>query len=425
MTQNVTFVRAVSRWQIVALALNDVIGSGVYLLPAAAAALLGPVSVLAVLAAGLAILLVVLCFAEAGTHFDEPGSAYLYARTAFGELVGFEVGWMTWLTRVATVASLAVGFAQAVSFVWPAAAVGWGRAAAIALPLLGLTALNLWGVAVGAMTGVVLAIAKLLPLAVFVLVGAFAASGSVFAGQSSSGGNPGEAVLLLLFAYAGFENTAAAAGEFKNPQRDVPFALLTQISVVTTLYVAVQVVALATLPDLGNAQTPLASAAALFLGPLGGWLLTVGAAASILGTNNNSVLNGPRYLYALSHAGFGPAFLGTLNPRFKTPAAAILTQTAIALPLALAGSFTGLAALSVVARLATYLSTAAAVPVLRRKLPAQADAFRLPGGPTIPLCAGLLALAFAANAQPKNLVAAAAALLVGLGLYALRRGPVH
>src|SRR5580693_173510 len=89
-------VRAVSRWQIVGLVLNDVIGSGVYLLPAGAAALLGGASVGAVVLAGAAVLLVVLCFAEAATYFDEPGSAYLYARAAFGGLVGFEVGWMSW-----------------------------------------------------------------------------------------------------------------------------------------------------------------------------------------------------------------------------------------------------------------------------------------------------------------------------------------
>src|SRR5258708_2419229 len=92
-------LRAVSRWQIVGLVLNDVIGSGVYLLPAGAAALLGGASVGAVALAGLAVLLVVLCFAEAASHFDQPGSAYLYAREAFGELAGFEVGGVTWPGR--------------------------------------------------------------------------------------------------------------------------------------------------------------------------------------------------------------------------------------------------------------------------------------------------------------------------------------
>lgn len=424
-TGGTTLRRAVSRWQIVGLSLNDVVGSGVYLLPAAAAAFLGPASLAAVGLAGLAVLLLVLCFAEAASHFDEPGSGYLYARTAFGPFVGFEVGWMTWLARVASVASLSVGFAQALSFLWPAATSGWGRTAAIALPLLALTAINYVGIASGARTAVGLVIAKIVPLVVFVAAGLFVASPRLaFAQPATEEGGLGGAALLLLFAYAGFENTAAPAGEYRNPRRDVPFALLTEIGTVTLLYVAVQWVALGTLPELARSTTPLADAARLFLGSWGGWLLTVGAVLSILGTNSNTVLAGPRYLFAMARAGFGPPPLGRalsrVHPRFRTPANAIVLQTAVALPLALSGTFVGLAALSVVARLATYLGTAAAVPVLRRKLGEPAGAFRLPGGPAIPIAACALSVAFAASATAESLVAAGVALAVGALLYATR-----
>jgi len=440
-------LRAVSRWQIVALVLNDVIGSGVYLLPAGAAALLGGASVGAVVLAGGAVLLVVLCFAEAASHFDQPGSAYLYAREAFGELVGFEVGWMTWLARVASVASLAVAFAQALGYLWPEARAGWGREAAIVLPVLGLTALNVVGIRSGVRTAVLLAVAKIVPLLVFVAAGtvwalrhgagglagmagaagggglAGAAGGSLARGGTvaAAGGSLGAAALLLLYAYAGFENTAAAAGEYKNPRRDVPFALLAQIGFVTLLYAWVQWVALATLPGLAASATPLADAARRFLGAWGGWLLTIGATLSILGTNGNTVLTGPRYLFALAQGGYGPRLLAAVHPRFRTPAVAVVAQTAIALPLALSGTFTGLAALSVVARLATYLGTAAAVPVLRRKLGSRPGAFRLPGGPLVPVAAALLCVIFAASATRRDLVAGAVALAVGLAVWKLRR----
>jgi amino acid transporter len=414
--------RAVSRWEIVALALNDVVGSGIYLLPAAAAFHLGPASVWAVAVAGLAVLVIVLCFAEAATYFREPGSAYLYARTAFGHLAGFQVGWMTWLTRVVSVASLSAGFAQALTHLWPGGGAGWGRALAVTVPLFGLVALNLIGVKSGARTAVVLTIGKLVPLAVFVGAGVFAARWSLVPEQTADpGGSFGEAVLLLLYAYAGFENTAAAAGEYKNPQRDVPFALLTHIGIVTVLYVAVQAVALATLPGLSDSETPLADAAKLFLGSAGGVLLAVGGLVSILGTNGNTVFAGPRYLFALARDGYGPRFLAAVHPRFRTPAAALLVQTAIAWPLALHGTFYGLAALSMVARLVTYLGTAAAVPVLRRKLEAPPGAFRLPGGPLIPLVACTLAVVFAASATRENLISAAVAIAVGFVVYALRR----
>ena len=233
-------------------------------------------------------------------------------------------------------------------------------------------------------------------------------------------GGLGAAVLLLLFAYGGFENTPAAAGEYRDPRRDVPFALLVQIGIVTLIYVAVQWVALGTVPELGASATPLADGARDFLGGWGGWLLTAGAAISILGTNGGSVLAGPRYLFALAREGFGPRFLASVHPRFRTPAAALLTQTAIALPLALSGSFVGLATLSVVARLVTYLATASAVPVLRRHH-AATGSFRLPGGLAIPAVAIMVSLALLANASWINLAAAAAATLVGGVLYLFRR----
>ena len=398
------------------------IGSGVYLLPAAAAALLGPASLWAVALAGLAVLLIVLCFAEASTYFDEAGSGYLYARAAFGDFIGFEVGWMTWLARVASVASLSAGFAQAVSYWWPEVASGWGRSLAVLLPLLALTAVNVAGVKASIRTAVVMVAIKVVPLVIFVGAGIAVASASTVGSQTATepGGLTG-AALLLLYAYAGFENTSAPAGEFRNPKRDVPFALLAQISMVTLLYVAVQWVVLGTLPEAGTSQTPLADAARGFLGSWGGWMLTVGGAVSILGTNHNTVLAGPRYLFALASDGFGPRALASVHPRFRTPANAILLQSAIAIPLALTGSFVGLAALSVVARLSTYLGTAAAVPVLRRKLGRQEGRFRLPLGPVIPIAASMLALVFAASAKPESLVAGAIALVIGAVIYRFRR----
>jgi amino acid transporter len=420
---NVGFRRAVSRWEIVAFSLNDVIGSGVYLLPAAAAAVLGPTSVWAVVLAGFAVALLVLCFAEAGSYFDRPGGAYLYTREAFGDLVGFEVGWMTWLARVSSVASLSVGFAQAVGYLWPQTVAGTGRTLAIVLPLLLLTVINIVGVKSGVRTAVFLAVTKIVPLLIFVGVGIFYVSRTLATQPTPRTGTLGEAALLLLFAYAGFENTAAPAGEFKNPRRDIPFALVANITIVTLIYTAVQWVALGTLPNLVESKTPLADAAQIFLGGWGGLLLTVGAVLSILGTNSNTVLAGPRYLWALAADGFGPRALTYIHPRFRTPMVAILAQTAIALPLALSGSFTQLATLSVIARLATYFGTAAAVLKLRRKFPDAANIVRTPGGPVIPIAALLLCVAFAASAEPRNLIAGAIAVVVGLGLYAIRRRP--
>ena len=166
-------IRAVTRWQVVGLSINDVIGSGVYLLPAAAALLLGPASIGAVLVAGFAVGLLVLCFAEASSYFDEPGGAYLYTREAFGEFVGFQTGWMTWLARVTSVASLSAGFALASGYLWPEATTGWGRAVVIIASLGFLTWVNVLGVKQGAKIAVFLTVVKSLPLLLFIVVGIF------------------------------------------------------------------------------------------------------------------------------------------------------------------------------------------------------------------------------------------------------------
>ncbi len=420
-----SLVRAVSRWEVVGLAINDVIGSGVYLLPAAAMALLGAASIGAVVLAGVLVGLLVLCFAEAASYFDETGSAYLYTREAFGPFIGFEVGWMTWLARVSSVSALSAGFAQATSFLWPAAESGIVRAMVIAVPLLLLTWINVIGVRQGARVAVVLAIGKTLPLVFFVICGLVAMSWSRVTNMSFPSFDAlGEASLLLLFAYAGFENTAAPAGEYRNPKRNVPFALIMMIAFVTLLYALVQLVAVGTHPGLADSESALAEAAALFLGGWAGVMMTIGAMISIEGNVGNTTLIGPRYLFALARDGFGPARLAQVHPKYRTPAAAIVTQSAIALVIALSGSFVALAMLSIITRLATYVGTAAAIPVLRRRFRDRPDAFRLPAGLLIPILALLLCLVFLSSATFGNLLAAAVALAVGALLYRMRRSSV-
>ncbi|HEY0334152.1 MAG TPA: APC family permease [Stenotrophomonas sp.] len=419
-------VRAVGRWQLVGLSINDVIGSGIYLLPAATAALLGPMSLWAVLLAGLVVALLVACYAQAASYFDQPGGSYLYARDAFGPFIGFEIGWMIWLTRISSAAALSNGLADAVARFWPVAGTdGPARLLVVAGSLFLLTAINVVGIRSAARTGVALAIGKLVPLLLFIAIGLFYVDWSwAFSGQSPdlrNVGNLGEAALLLLFAYAGFENIPAAASEYHNPRRDLPFALIAMIVSVTSIYVVVQVVAQGNLPGIATSQAPLADAASRFSGEFLALVLTVGATISILGTTSNTVMLGPRFLYALAKDGYGPAFLARVHPRFHTPAAAVITQGVISLALALSGSFVQLALLSMVTRLLAYIGTAAAVIVLARRYGDRPGAVHLPGGPLIPILALILSLALLASASWQNLAAAAVACVVGALIYLFPR----
>lgn len=410
------------------MTVNDVVGSGVYLLPAASAALIGGASLWATLLAGLAVALLALCFAEAASRFDEPGGGYLYTREAFGPFIAFEVGWMKWLAGIATLAALSNGFAQALSFLWSGAASGWGRRLLIAAALGILTAVNVAGVRWGSRTATGMAIAKLAPLLLLVGAGVFLIDvPNVVRESRFASGRMGEAALLILFAYVGFENSAAVAGEYRDPRRDVPFAQLTLIAGVTVLYFLVQLVALGALADLGAhaGGAPLADAAAQLLGGWAGAALTAGAVISILGTMGGSIFTIPRYLFAMAQDGFGPVRLANIHPRWRTPHVAIVTHAALALVAAVTGTFVQLVLLSIVARIAMYMSTAAAVPVLRRKLPRTKETIVIPGGPTIPIAALALCLAFLVGAERQNLILGAVALLVGAGVYLLRRRPAE
>lgn len=421
MTEPHGLARVVSRWEVVALAVNDVVGSGVYvILPVAAAALLGPASIFAIFAAGLAVLLLVLCFAEASSHFDETGGAYVYTKTAFGALVGFEVGWLTWVARVASVASLASYFARAVAGAYaPAGAGATPKSIEVGI-VVALTLVNVRGVKSGARAAVVLSCGKLLPLLLFVVVGLFHVNASRLAPAMPTMGKLGEAALLVLYAYSGFENAPGLAGELRDPRRDLPFALIAMTVAVTALYTLVQIVALGAIPDLAATPNPLAAAAHGWLGPAGGAALAIGAGLSILGSLNNTVLSGPRYLYAITRDRMPDSIFARLHPRFRTPHIAIGVQAVLACGLLLTGTAEQLAELSVVARLATYAGTALAVPILRRTVPRGPRTIRLPGGPAIPVAALAICLVFLASATRKNLVAGAIALVVGAALFFLR-----
>lgn len=420
-----SLLRGVSRWQILGLSINSVVGSGVYLLPATAFALLGPFSVWGVLLAGLTVSLLVLCYAKAASHFEQQGGSALYARVAFGPFVGFQVAWTIWLTRVATAASLGNGLADALARFWPAAAVGYGRVTVIVAAMSLLTAINIVGVRWAARVSVVLVLGKLLPLLLFVFIGLFHVDWGLAFGGPAPGAlgvrQMGEAALLLLFAFAGFENLSVAAGEYQNPRRNVPFALLAMIVLVTALYVGVQAVAQGSLPGLAISTAPLADAAATFGGIGLALLLTAGAAVSILGTCHGTMLLGPRFLHSLAADGYGPAVLARVHPHFRTPAIAIAVQGVLAVALALSGSFVQLALLSMVARLFGYITTAASVLVLQRRVGEPNDVLHLPGGPLIPITALLLSLALLMSASIGNLIAVGVAVLVGTVIYRFPR----
>lgn len=418
-------VRAIGFWGLVMMCINGVVGSGVFLLPSESFKLLGPFSLWAPLLFSIPVFILVLCFAEASSHFSEPGGAYLYARTAFGDFIGFETGWMNSLARITSLAALSNGFVVALARLFPEVGSGSGRTIIIVGSLLIIAAIHLCGIRYGAASIFLFTWGKMLPLIAFIIVALVAFRTNPFPASMQLPG-PGtdwsEAALLLLFAYAGFENLGVPAGEFKNPKRDVPFALLTGIVAIAVAYSLAQLAAMSALPDLSSTSTPIADAAAVLMGTAGATIITVGAVISMLGTNSGTMLEGSRMLYALSLGRPRLAVLSKVHDRFKTPYVAILVFLVIAIPLALAGSFAKLAALSAVARMTTYLFTCAAVPRLRKL----SEGFQVPGGLLVPVLGTLISIVLFATLKQRHLIAAAIALTVGALVWLASRpsGPI-
>ncbi|MFO1009755.1 MAG: APC family permease [Planctomycetota bacterium] len=387
-------VRGIRRWDLVALFLNGIIGAGIFGLPSRVHALVGAHGIAAYALCALVVLLIVLCFAEAGSRFEKSGGPGLYAREAFGPWVGSSVSWLVWLSRVTAFAALANLFADYLAHVWPAAKEGSARVSVITALVLLLAAVNLVGVRRAALVGDVFTVAKLVPLLLFVALGLGHVDGKLFDfAATPSTESISQAVLLLVFAFTGFESAVIPAGEVVDPRRNLPFAALTAIAVVAPLYLLVQCVSVGTLPELATSARPLADAAERFLGPTGGALIAVGALVSITGTLNGITLATPRMLFALGEQGELPRAFAATHPRFHTPHVAILATTAAVLALSLSGSFLGAVSMSTLARLVTYAATCAAVPVLRRRAGADGAVFRVPGG-TVTAVLALAAIAW-------------------------------
>ncbi len=375
-------VRAIGRWSLAALAVNSVIGSGIFGLPATVAGLLGKRSVLAVLIAGAAMGVIMACFAEVSSQFSDAGGPYLYARTAFGRLTGILVGWMLYLSQTAAPAANANLFVIYLAEFWPRAKEPWPRFVILTL-LVGLLALiNARSARQGTVVSNVFTVAKLLPLLMVVLAGA-----AVTVIHPASWGTPSpipvhtwmQAMLLLVFAYGGFETAVAPMSEAKNPMRDAGFALLVTLIACTAIYSLVQWVVVGVLGPTSLGDRPLAEVARATMGSLGAALVAVGALVSMYGYLSAKMLAMPRVTFALAEEGDLPALFASVSSKFHTPWFSIFFYSAAVWGLALAGNFAWNVTLSVAARLFYYAVVCAALIALRRKQPS-AGAFRLPGG---------------------------------------------
>ena len=411
--------RALGLPQLLAIGVNMCIGGSIFLIGADVYRAAGAWSLVLAAMVGLFALVMGLVIAELASRFEGTGGPYLYARTAFGPFAGFQVAWMMWFTRVLAQASLTNGVMTSVAY-FRGVPLSWLESAAgIVVLTLAVALVHLRGVAQGARVISFFTIAKLLPLAAVLVLGA-GMIGPVAFGPPPAPGNMATTALLLLFTFSGYEVIPVTAGESRNPRRDAPIATIVSILVMVGVWLALQLVLMSTVAGLGAEPRPVAAAAAVLGGDRLALFVTIGAIVSATGTCFGTMLVASRSLYVVADDGGLPRWFAQLDPATGAPSRAILFSTGLILVLALSGSFVFLAAAAALPRLIVFAVSLGALFRLRQADRAGGKAlsgFRMPFAPVLGPAAMLAMLAVLPGASSAQLLTVVAGLGMGAILY--------
>lgn len=389
-------VRTIGRWSLAALMVNTMVGASIFGLPALIAARLGKWSPLGFLVAFAIIAIIAACMAEVASQFRDTGGPYLYTKVAFGRFLAIQNGWLTWLSRVTAASAVANLFIIYSSEFLPGISKPLARAAVLVLLIGLLAAVNYRGVAGGNRLSNIFTITKVGLLVFFVFAGlaVLAFRPEIRVNPAAVNATPSawfEAILLMLYSYAGFDAALIASGETSDARKDIPVALFSAVCATTILYITVQYLVIQTVPNAGASVAPVVDSARRFLPHWAVRVVAAGTLISAYGYLSANMVHTPRVTFAMGERGDFPAFFARIHPRFRTPHVSILIFAVLLLIFSIARDFPWNAMLSIVSRLFVYGSVAAALPVLRKKHP-DADAFRLPGGIFVSALAFLITL---------------------------------
>ena len=417
--------RSLSVWGIWILAVNGLIGAGIFGLPSIAARLTGVYSPLIFVLCAFLILPIVLCFAELASYFRSTGGPVRYSTEAFGPFIGFQSGWLYYMARVGAFAANSALLVNNIGYFWPAITSGSGRVFTLAFICGGLTFINIIGSVKAVRSLTVLTILKLTVLVLLVGAGSWYLGLDIvprFGETALTVGDVGTAALLLTYAYGGFEYAVIPAGEARNPARDMPLALLLALGVVALLYVLIQMVSLAAVPNIAESTAPLLDAANALIGPVGAIILVLGVIASVGGNLVAGVFSTPRITYMLSLDGSLPRWFGVVDQKFLTPANSIVFFGLLSFLLAVFGSFIWLVATAVFSRLLVYMLTCGALPKLRKRY-ADKRGFVLPGGYLIPSLGIVASIWLTLQVGRESLILTVLLIAVGAVMYLIARRP--
>jgi len=422
LAENTDLARTTGRFGTGVIALNGIIGSGIFALPAIAMQQAGYFSPWVFLIAALLITTIALSFARAASFFKETGGPVVYTTHSFGRFVGFQTGWLLYISRVAGLAASTNLLVSYASWFVPALDTPLIRPMAVAALISFYTWVNYIGVRNSLTLLHVLTVLKLAPLFLLVLFGLPSAELDFVIGADIPEIRAlGESILIIMYAFIGFEVAVINAGESKNPKVDIPIALMTTVALVSVFYIVIQIVSISVDPGIADTKTPLAQVAERLLGPIGASILAMGAVFSIAGSSATSMLVGPRLTFALSKLETIPQWFAAVHPKFSTPGNSILFCGALGILLGVSGGFVWLATISTLVRFITYALTIASLPRIEKTMNKDPKQFAIPGGLIVPVIAFLLSIWLMGHASLKAWGAAIALSLIGSAFYFVRR----
>ncbi len=431
MTKDEGLVRAVGVRGLTAGMINYMIGAGIFVLPATVAAGVGGAAPVIYVICAIAMAMILLCFADAGSRVSLSGGTYAYAEVAFGPFIGFIVATSLWFSTVLASAAVLNVFVDTLSQISPRLGDPIIRSGTLTFIYAALAAINIRGVKIGSVVVQTVTAAKLTPLLILVGVGLFAINAQNLAWPGMPpAGDVARTSVILIFAFIGIESALTPSGEVREPARTVPRALFAALVLVTLIYMGIQIVAQGVLgAELAtNTKAPLAETAKRVLGTGGQMLVILGAAISTFGYVAGDMLAAPRGIYALGRDRLLPAAIGSVHPRYRTPHIAILIHAVTCLVFALSGSFEKLLVLAVISTLIVYLICCLAAIQLRRRDIRDEGAvpFKVPGGAVIPLIASAIVVWLMMASTRQEVLAMGAMLVAETILFLVmraRRGP--
>ncbi|MCZ6560947.1 MAG: APC family permease [Gammaproteobacteria bacterium] len=404
------------------LALNSMIGAGIFALPGRIAVNAGLHSPWLFLVIGALFITIVLTFAELSSYYDQTGGPVLYASDAFGSFAGFSTGWAIYISRMTAVAANANVMATYLASLHDVFASDLARGTIITTVTVGLAWANVMGVRDGVRTMAVFTFLKVTPLVLMVLLGLQHVTGATLLPDGAFFFEGfGDTTLLLIYAYVGFETLGITAGETSQPRRTLPKAYVGSMLGTSLLYFLVVLVFVSVIPAENYAGATLVDVGRSIAGPLGAIVITLTAVFSIGGNLSSAILCAPRLTFAMAEKGMLPAWFGRVHAKYATPAHSILFMSSMALILALTGSFVKLALASSVVRLLGYVICIASLPSIRRNADADARrrAFQLKGGYAIPVIALLICFWLLAQSKSESWIAVSILLGIGWLFYAI------